>query len=319
MSNQILNAANDGQKPWHQSGFNLTPNESIEAWIKKSGMDWKINESPVHFSTKHGNDESHFQSYQDKKVLYRSDTGAPLSVVGDKYKVVQPREILEFYRDLTEVSGYVLETAGIIKNGKKIWALARTGQEAMLKGNDKVKSYLILATACDGTLATTATPTSIRVVCSNTLAFAINGAAQAIKVPHSTHFDAQVVKKQLGIAVSGWDSFMYRMKLLSERKVKLQESQDFFERVFNPDNQPTEQKRNDRAIKVVQSLFEGKGKGSLLVSSEGTAWGLLNSVTEFIDHQKRARNHDYRLDSAWFGQGAAMKQRALDIALQLVE
>jgi phage/plasmid-like protein (TIGR03299 family) len=318
MNLQILDKAYDGQKPWHQSGFNLMPNESIENWIIKSGMDWSIRESPVHFNTTRQLDNSHFQSYQDKKVLYRSDTLAPLSVVGEKYKVVQPREILEFYRDLTEVSGYEIETAGVIKGGKKIWALARTGQEVLLKGNDHVKGYLLLATACDGTLATTATPTSIRVICSNTLAYAINGSSNAIKVPHSTHFDAQAVKKQLGVAVLEWDSFIYQIKQLSKRKVKPQESQNFFEQVFNAGNQPTEQKQNDRAIKMVQSLFTGKGKGSMLESSEGTAWGLLNAVTEYVDHEKRAKNNDYRLDSAWFGQGAALKQRALDIALKTI-
>lgn len=158
--------------------------------------------------------------FPDQKVLYRSDTKAPLSVVSGRYQVVQPQQVLEFYRDLTEVSGYELETAGVLKAGRKFWALARTGKSSALKGNDVVNGYLLLATSCDGTLATTATPTTIRVVCNNTLSIALSGASSAIKVPHSTSFDAQAVKKQLGIAVSQWDSFMYRMKTLSERKVK---------------------------------------------------------------------------------------------------
>jgi hypothetical protein len=73
------------------------------------------------------------------------------------------REILEFYRDLTEQSGFELETAGVLKGGKKFWALARTGQTSMLKGKDVSNGYMLLATACDGTLATTAQFTSIRV------------------------------------------------------------------------------------------------------------------------------------------------------------
>jgi len=48
-------------------------------------------------------------------------------------KVVQPEEILEFYRDLTEVSGFELDTAGVLKGGRKMWALARTGQSGVLK------------------------------------------------------------------------------------------------------------------------------------------------------------------------------------------
>lgn len=59
-------------------------------------------------------------------------------------------------------------------------------------------------------------------------------------------------------------------------------------------------------------------QGALLASSEGTAFGILNAVSEYVDHEKRARNHDYRLDSAWFGQGAAVKQRALDVALEML-
>jgi len=67
----------------------------------------------------------------------------------------------------------------------------------------------------------------------------------------------------------------------------------------------------------VQSMYEGQGQGSELISASGTAWGLLNSVTEYVDHERRARSKEFRLDSAWFGQGAALKQRALDYALQL--
>jgi phage/plasmid-like protein (TIGR03299 family) len=283
-------------------------------------MDWTICESPVRYMTEQVGSLGSIMTFDEQKVLYRSDTKAPLSVVGGRYQVVQPKAVLEFYRDLTEVSGFELETAGVLKEGKKFWALARTGKEATLKGNDVVKGYILLATSCDGTLATTATPTTVRVVCNNTLTIALNGASSAIKVPHSTSFDAQAVKKQLGIAVSQWDTFMYRMKTLSERKVKSHESMNYFLKVLCQSDghvDPAQGLMNERALKKVQALYEGEGHGAELASAKGTAWGLLNSVTEFVDHEKRARSQDYRLDSAWFGQGAGLKQRALDYALQL--
>ena len=74
---------------------------------------------------------------------------------------------------------------------------------------------------------------------------------------------------------------------------------------------------NERALRKVQSLYEGRGRGATLESSQGTAWGLLNAVTEYVDHERRARSNEYRMDSAWFGQGAQIKQRALEAALQL--
>src|SRR5690606_11082450 len=166
------------------------------------------------------------------KVLFRSDTKAALAVVGQRYQVVQPREILEFYRDLTDVAGFELETAGVLKGGRKCWALARTGQAGVVKGNDLTKAYVLLATACDGSMATTAQFTSVRVVCNNTLAVATAGAVNAVKVRHNTAFDAKAVKQQLGISVSAWDDFMYRLRTLSERKVRNRDVQTYFQRVF---------------------------------------------------------------------------------------
>jgi phage/plasmid-like protein (TIGR03299 family) len=213
-----------------------------------------------------------------------------------------------------------LETAGVLKGGRKFWALARTGQSAVLKGNDEVSGYLLLATSCDGTLATTATPTTVRVVCNNTLTIALDGTTRAIKVPHNTRFDPQAVKKQLGIAVSQWDEFMYRMRNLAERKVQWHEAMGFFMNVLcdvSPNSKLPEVLPNERALRKVQALYEGQGRGATLASANGTAWGLLNALTEYVDHERRARSNEYRMDSAWFGQGAQIKQRALDAALML--
>ena len=284
-------------------------------------MDWQIQESPVHFKADAVGHLGSIHTFPEQKVLYRSDSKAPLSVVSQRYQVVQPREVLEFYRDLTQVSGYELETAGVLKGGRKFWALARTGQNTSLKGNDLVNGYLLLATSCDGTLATTATPTTIRVVCNNTLTIALDGTSRAIKVPHNTRFDAQAVKKQLGIAVSQWDEFMYRMRILADRKVRPNEALNYFLGVMCDTpvkGEMPDKLVNERAMRKVQSLYEGRGRGSRLEAANNTAWGLLNAVTEYVDHERRARSNKYRMDSAWFGQGAVIKQKALDAALSLV-
>ena len=321
MAHLIEQLAYVGATPWHGLGNQLSPKQPLEVWQQEAGMNWQIQESPVRFMADAVGHLGTIHSFPEQKVLYRSDTKAPLSVVSNRYQVVQPREVLEFYRDLTERSGYELETAGVLKGGRKLWALARTGLSTAIKGNDVVNGYLLLATSCDGTLATTATPTSVRVVCNNTLAISLNGATRAIKVPHNTRFDPQAVKKQLGIAVSQWDEFMYRMRMLAERKVQWNEAIGFFMEVLcntRPYDPIPDVLPNKRAIEKVQSLYEGKGRGSDLESASGTAWGLLNAVTEYVDHQRRARSLDYRLDTAWFGQGVAIKQQALTSALQLV-
>jgi len=311
----ITNMAYINDTPWHGLGNRLSAKQSIEVWAQQSGIAFEIKETPVRFMTESAGNLGAIMTFPEQKVLFRSDTNEPLSVVSQRYQVVQPREILEFYRDLTEISGFELETAGVLKGGRKIWALAKTNQSTTLKGNDTINGYLLLATACDGTLATTAQFTSIRVVCNNTLAVALSNGSGAVKVPHSTSFDPQAVKKQLGISVSAWDSFMYRMKTLSERRVKSHEAMNYFLRVFTDPATTATGLSNERAMKKVLALYEGDGKGAELASSKATAFGLLNAVTEYVDHQRRARSTDHRLESAWFGQGATLKGRALEQAL----
>lgn len=318
MAHLVESMAYVGRTPWHGLGRELQTGLSVDEWIIQAGMNWQIQEAPVRFISGPTEYLGAIQSFPDHKVLYRSDTQAPMSVVGQNYKVVQPREILEFYRDLTEKSGFELETAGVLKGGRKLWALARTGQSTELKGHDITKGYVLLATACDGTMATTAQFTSVRVVCNNTLSVAVGDTTGAIKVPHRSLFDPASIKQSLGISVSAWDDFMYNMKQLSERKLKITEARNFCLRVLTDSNNAAISKASERNMATVLSLYEGKGMGAELSSAKGTVYGLLNAVTQFVDHERRARSQDNRLDSAWFGQGATLKNLARAEALRLV-
>ena len=160
-----------------------------------------------------------------------------------------------------------------------------------------------------------------------------------MKVPHSTKFDAEKVKQQLGISVRAWDEHMYEMKQLTQRKVSQQEAKAYFDAVFNnstmsisdPEEniiqfyrnvaQQVQEKKpepNGRAMNKALEMFNGQGRGADLSSAKDTAYGLLCSITEFVDHERRAMSTDHRLDSAWFGAGASVKQRGLEQALALI-
>ncbi|MBW8067916.1 MAG: DUF932 domain-containing protein [Ferrovum sp.] len=312
MAHSVENMAFVGDTPWHGLGKQLPENQPIEVWQREAGMDWEIKESEVLYMA-----DYKIQPYADSKVLHRSDTGKALSVVSKRYQVVQPGEVLGFYRDLVSVGGFELESAGVLKEGRKLWALAQTGQETLLKGGDRVKAYLLLATSCDSTLATTAQFTSVRVVCNNTLQMAVGDSKGAVKVPHSTSFDPRQVKQALGLGISAWDEFMGSMKQLAERKTNKFEAMNFLVDVLGDPTLPLQEQPNQKALQAVYALYSGEGKGSTLASASGTAWGLVNAVTDYVDHSRRARSEDYRLDSAWFGQGAQIKQKAFEKALAM--
>ncbi len=57
--------------------------------------------------------------------------------------------------------------------------------------------------------------------------------------------------------------------------------------------------------------------GADMASANGTAWGLVNAVTQYIDHERWFRSQDHRLDSAWLGQGASIKAKAYQEAMKL--
>lgn len=316
MAHEVQTMAYVADVPWHGLGNRLTPNQPIEVWQAEAGMDFRIEETDVLYSVSGGNG-IHLKSNPDSKVLFRSDSHAPLSVVSKRYCVVQPHDVLEFYRDLVSVGGFELETAGVLKGGKKLWALARTGQETLLRGGDQVKAYLLLATSCDGTLCTTAQFTSIRVVCNNTLQMAVGESRGAIRVPHSTQFDPRQAKQELGLGLSHWERFVADMKQLADRKINKFEAMNYLVNVLGDPTVPLNDQPNSKAIQNVYALFSGQGRGSELESANGTAWGLLNGVTEYVDQHRRARSQNNRLDSAWFGPGAALKEQAFHEAMKL--
>ena len=144
--------------------------------------------------------------------------------------------------------------------------------------------------------------------------------AGEIEVPMplgSTAWQPQQVKIALGLGLSSWETFVTDMRQLAERKVNKFEAMNYLINVLGDRDTPLNQQSNTKAIDNVYALFSGQGKGSDLVSASGTAWGLLNGVTEYVDRHRRARSPDHRLDSAWFGPGAAIKEKAFHEALKL--
>lgn len=281
-------------------------------------MDWKIEEAEVRYVAGNHN-LGVIHAFPEQKVLYWSDNRTPLSVVSKRFQVVQPGQILEFYRDLTASSGFELETAGVLREGRKFWALARTGQSTTLRGAGQggwlpaVGHGLRWHAGDHG--AVHFGPGGLQQHPVDRLGQCHRGDQGA----HRSQFGPDVVKRQLGITVSSWDGFVARMKALVERPVDPDSVEGLLSRVLTytgPDSKATV--INEQAMANVRSLYEGGGRGALMAFSRGTAWGLLNSVTEFVDHHRRARSDDHRRDAAWFGPGAQIKQRAWDEVMKLV-
>lgn len=273
-----------GETPWHKFGQRLTEGAPLEVWKTEAGFDWQALSAPVQFT--HAGE---LHTFGDKQVIFRSDTGAPLSVMGDGYKIVQPAEVLEFFRDLTEQGGWKLHTAGMLRGGRKMWALARNHTEGEVVDGDQVKGNLLLATSLDGTMPTVACMTAIRVVCANTLRLALDGAFMrsrnqrlgavkdgqtAVKVSHRSQFDAEAVKRDMGLARDAFDVFMAQARVLAQEPCDMEEAREILRRIFGQPHQSrgaTKSATDGRAL-----LTMNANAGAALAATEGGS--LLSSL-----------------------------------------
>ena len=101
--------------PWHELGEKLPEGEPIETWLKAARLEWEQERFPVQYLV-----NGRLRTMDERFVLIRSDTGTALSTVSGDYQVVQPKEVLEFYRDLMSRYGYTLETSGALDGGRKV-------------------------------------------------------------------------------------------------------------------------------------------------------------------------------------------------------
>ena len=312
------NMAYVGDVPWHGLGQQLSPGQPIEVWVEEAGFTHSILRSPVTYNVWDGSSllkDGESRSFPNRDVLFHSETGEPLGLVSNRYKVVQPAEVLEFYRDLVDASGdFQLETAGLLDKGQRYWALARYKEEISL-GGDIVNPYLLLATSCDGTMATTAQLTSVRVVCNNTLQLSVSDkSAQTIKVPHSTSFNEAAVKKELevgGAIAAAQEEF----EQLVDQYMDTRTAFDVFAELTakrDGDGNLTNEKEFKR---ITQELFTSLhvAPGADLESARNTAWGALNAVTHYVDHKAWAHSDNNRFKSAQLGTGAQLKARAFQL------
>ena len=298
-----------GATPWHGLGQSLSEESTIEEWQVAAGMDWTIESSPVTYDAGDAT-----RVYAGQNVQYRSDNKAPLGLVSDRYHAVQPAEVLEFFRDLVNENGFKIHTAGTLRGGKRMWALAQTGAFAEVAKGDGVGGFLLLSTSTDKTLATTARFTSVRVVCNNTLTLATNNLANAVSFSHISKFDHEAVKQKLGGAVHTFGSFIESAKFMQSLQMASSEADTFLSKLLSPVSQVKDGDiRKNRAYVKILELFDSASKGNELVGH--TRWGMLNAVTEYYDHLSPSRTNDERLNRAWFGVGEQMKNAASNLLL----
>ena len=300
--------------PWHGLGQPMKEGEELDVWQRAAGMEWKIQRSKIRYATA---PNAAFLEFPEQHVLFRSDSKAPLGVVSDRYQIVQPKEVIEFFRDIAKAGGLELSAAGTIFGGKRFWATAKIGEASPTSVADKVGGFLLISTSADGSLATEVRRTTVRTVCSNTLAMAMADAPASMKVTHRSVFDSTKVKEFMGLNEAAWDAFKHQINALANKRILVDQAEHLTEQLLAPSGDVLEIGKVvvSPAYNKILDLFKGQAKGSSFDGAGDSAWGWLNACTEYADWWARARSNENRFVSALWGPNSAMKSQALALAM----
>ena len=321
MPAEVESMAYVGQVPWHGLGEKVEPGITADAMLKAAGLDWEVATAKAKWEYEFEG-RKRYRTSDQIRVLYRTDTGEDLSMVGPQYQPFQNREILEFFQEYVELGDAVIETAGSLNGGQHVWALADLGvgyDVGTKKHPDEVQGKVLLLNPHLYGKAAVLKMTEVRVVCWNTATAALKDGNESVRLWHNKEFDdkrQEEAKRRLGIAREQLETAEQEAKLLSKTELEDPVAIRIAASVMLGDEERPEYLAQNRRTRRVLDLYWGEGMGADLPSAQGTAWGLLNAVTQYQDHEY-GRSINNRLANSWLGGGESVKNRTRKALLEI--
>jgi phage/plasmid-like protein (TIGR03299 family) len=303
-----------GDVPWHGLGQGLPKEVTAVESLPQAGLDWPVETRPLFVGE---------QEVKSHKAVVRVTDNSVLGVVGRMYKPIQNRSVAEL-ADAIANQGALCHTAGSLENGRKIWFLLLVPGELRIGADEsEIKKYLLLTNSHDGSYASRVFVTPVRVVCANTLNFALErGLGEGISIRHTVNAEERMREAQK--ALQGVIGFYDRFEKLSQRLALDSYSDDLMKELSEELFPQSEKKEKLHSFtqrnrdKLTELFHVGTG----LHAVRGTAWAALNAVSEFSDHWKTSKSSkknnasEIRARSVWFGDAFLLKTKALRIILR---
>jgi len=303
------------QTAWHGLGQIVEGAMTSKQAIELAGLDYEVAKVPVLMDGSNG-----FNTViPDKFVTLRKDTNEIFGIVGNRYEIVQNRDAFGFFDSIVGGELAMFETAGAIGKGEKIFITAKMPSFIRIAGTDDITEvYVLLTSTHDGTGAVIAAITPIRVVCQNTLNAALKDTINKVSLRHTS----SVVKaledahKLIGISHAYTEELNECFNFLATKKVTDSQVKALIENLFLGDAKAGEEDstriKNIRE-EVLKSYMSGVGQGKIL----GTAWGVYNGITHYLDHKKEYKNEAVKFENIISGGSAELANQAVKLLISL--
>lgn len=319
---------------WHGLGAVIPKDHpattDVKEAIKVAGLDWKVIKVPLAVP-----DLESVPSEADAAVqiaipqqvrgkraigrwgVFRDSDWRFIGDVGKRYTILQNEKAFAWFQPWLDQGIVKFETAGSLYNGAVVWVLGRVQQDddEIIPG-DTIKRYILLSTSHDGSQATYAGFSGIRTVCANTLQLAQTSANSKLLRCRHTKSQEQtlaLIRDTMTLATQEFEATAEQYRLLARTTIKKDDLVSYVKLVLKVD--PDEKELSGRRTNIIDKIVDNyrNGRGSEVAGQ--TAWGAYNAVAEWLSYDRSSG--EKRLKSLWFGDGAKINQRALDVALQL--
>ena len=305
--NGVASFASFREPAWHGLGTVFTEEKTTSEMLVAANLNgWNVRLEDLEIPSTLTSDKS-YQYVVRTNPTDKTQTDV-LGIVGERYHVLQNEDLFSFGDNILDGGGR-WETAGSIKGGRQVFGSLALERETVLDPNgvaDVVKTYLLINTSHDGSIAIQASITPVRVVCANTLNVALNrtkkkdGVKQSFKIRHTqtANGKVQIARQTLGLANAYMDAFDKMAHAMIAKEISAKDFNDIILAAYPKPDKDTKGavKKWENKVDIINDIYTGEYNGMI----SGNAWGAFNALTERLDWYRSARggNNESILASA---------------------
>ena len=298
MAHEIESFASLREPAWHGLGVVFNEEKTTAEMLDTANLsNWNVRLEDLEIPSHLESDKSY--QYVIRTNPFNTEQTDVLGVVGQRYVPLQNEDLFSFGDNILDGGGR-WETAGSLRGGRVVFGSLALERETILDPNgvaDKVKTYLLVNTSHDGSIAIQASITPVRVVCANTLNLALNsikkknGVKQSFKIRHTQTAEGRILqaREALGLSVAYFDEFSKEAQELFSREITDKKFSEIIKAIYpkpEKDAKKIALTKWENKVILLDDLYHNSNTNANI---KGTAWGALNALTERLDYFRTAR------------------------------
>jgi phage/plasmid-like protein (TIGR03299 family) len=336
-------AYNGAENPWHRLGVKMDGLATAEDMLIASRADYTVTSEPLYVMTESGAVEVPGRRATVRSVEADDDrdpSSCVLGVVGESYRIVQNRDVLNRALAVVSADGKaVVDTCGVLGHGERFFAYIDLGHMSIDPNgiDDKITRGLGVLTSHDGTAAVTYAMSNIRWVCQNTVTAGLNAATRTFRARHTTNVESMLVDAQTVLSIA--DTWEQTFSQLAERLLRVNDgsnsakAHDIMRRVegilwpmgdepsrhadlWPMGNEPSRHAETISETRSMElhSLLDSDTCGNGFGYS---GWAIYNAFVEYSDHVRPRLSDERRAEATILGLTDDWKNKVANLVLSV--